>query len=178
MTDFKDENMKKDKSILNVAKESQLKEDKKEIERHIMFLYREAESYSSRLSSILRQLAFVEGGLFWFSKINFNTPNPILIIGFSFLVLYFVFDALQYFNGLIEYEKLGDKLYRDFKVHRIYIPDNYEEEPPKSIGVLFYIKILIIFISSILLIFIFMNGFSSSMMKTDIPAIIFYYVKD
>lgn len=143
---------------MNKKVESNL-DPKKEIENQISACYKETSEYSGHLSSILRQLAFAEGALFWFSKTNFSTPNILLILGFSILIAFFIFDAIQYLVGLIQYENLAKTFHRDYKKNKIYDPNKYEMDPPKYIDLFFYIKIIAILFASVILIYSFISGY-------------------
>lgn len=139
---------------------------KREIEAQISNCYAQVSKYSGHLSNIFRQLAFAEGALFWFSKINFNASNLLLIIGFSILIFYFILDALQYFSGLLEYEKIAKKFHHDYKDNKIYDLEKYDMEPPKYIDVFFYLKLITLVLASVILIYSFINGYTCSEFKS------------
>lgn len=141
------------------TKENDLKTNKKEIEELITSCYLQSSEYSGNLSSILRQLAFAEGALFWFSKINFKSPDVLLILGFSILIVFFILDAVQYFVGLIQYENLAKTFHHDYKINKIYDPNKYEMNPPEYIDLFFYLKIIAILIASVILIYGFIHGY-------------------
>jgi hypothetical protein len=105
-----------------------LQKNKQEIESQISSCYSQVAKYSAHLSNIFRQLAFAEGALFWFSKLHLNASDLSLMIGFSVLIVYFILDAIQYFVGLVEYERLAKKFHDDYKKNKIYDTDNYEME--------------------------------------------------
>lgn len=132
---------------------------KAKIEGSICHSYSEAATYSNELSKICRQLAFAEGALFWFSKQNLGSSTTFLIIGFSILLMYFLFDALQYLSGLLKFQSQADQKYRDYKVNKIYDEDNYEIPYEFHLtDLFFYIKLIMILLSSITLIYAFLNG--------------------
>lgn len=136
-----------------------IEKSKEKIEASISHSYAETVGYSNELSKICRQLAFAEGALFWFSKQNLGSSITFLIIGFSILLMYFLFDALQYLAGLLKFQSQADQKYRDYKVNKIYDEDNYEIPYKFHLtDLFFYIKLIMIFLSSITLIYAFLNG--------------------
>lgn len=64
------------------------------IEKEIWSVYN---SNTSILSGICRQLAFAEGGVCWFFKSPTGQLSAEVIFILKFLILFFAFDALQYF---------------------------------------------------------------------------------
>ena len=67
--------------------------------------YDQYRTYTDKLSLASRQLAFAEGGVFWiFGKNNISFD---IATGLFFLVIYFIFDASQYYLGMRNYEALA-----------------------------------------------------------------------
>lgn len=140
----------------------QIDEAKKEIESQIVSCYNQSAEYSGHLSVILRQLAFAEGALFWFSKLNFKASDILLILGLSALIVFFILDAAQYLVGLTQYENLAKKFHHDYKINKLYDPNKYDMNPPEYIDSFFYLKIFVILIASIILIYSFISGYVCS----------------
>lgn len=128
---------------------------KEEIESFLNRYFQEYECYSKELSLICRQLAFAEGALFWFSKQNLGASEFLVSFGFGVLIIYFIFDALQYFVGMRKNEQLSNQFYRDYKVNKNYDIDNYAipENHHLILNVFFYMKLIMLSVSSVLLIY-------------------------
>lgn len=93
-------------SLNNQLKEKH-DEEKRNVEETLNEYWRDFQVYTDKLSTVCRQLAFAEGGIFWifFQK---NVPEFVLP-GFFFLILYFGFDVLQYYFGRKNYLELAEK---------------------------------------------------------------------
>ncbi|WP_447531153.1 hypothetical protein [Legionella pneumophila] len=145
-----------------MSKNSQLQENSKverEIEEFIRRNYEEVDVYSGNLSSILRQLAFAEGVLFWFCYEQFNISIIIISFGWAFLLLYFVCDSIQYLLGYMHFKRQGDKYFKDYYEKKILNLDNYiHQDMPQSLNWMFRLKILTIVFSSVILLFGFLMG--------------------
>ncbi len=142
------------------ASKKGIKAKKEEIELFLNRYFQEYECYSRELSVICRQLAFAEGALFWFSKQNLNASDILVSFGFGALIIYFIFDALQYFVGMRKNEQLSNQFYRDYKVNKNYDINNYEipENHHLILNVFFYFKLIMISLSSALLIYALGHG--------------------
>lgn len=127
---------------------------KAEIEQFISSCYSEVADYTKEISVICRQLAFAEGGLFWFARTEFHISNRVLFYAFAFLLSYFILDAFQYLAGMWKYKKIAHKSYDDYKVNKIYFLEKYKI--PNKFGLLeffFYTKLLALGVSSAILIY-------------------------
>lgn len=111
---------------------------------------------TARLSSICRQLAFAEGGICWFylsksSSVGISLDLKIIL---TFLVLFFIADAGQYFILAMNNKKLA-MLY-EAKLDKKLISSKEEIIRPiwinSSGDICFGIKLLFIGMASILLI--------------------------
>lgn len=123
------------------------------VKTHYWSVYRNS---SSILSSSCRQLALAVGGICWLIKSNseqkFYTcqinifTNIILIL----LVLFFVFDAAQYFISSLSYKKLARDY--DSKITSEEFKEISQLVEPQSINILpiicFSMKILLLIFSS------------------------------
>lgn len=85
--------------------ENHYSDSKKEIGKYLKC----ARGYTGDASKIARQLAFGEGAIFWIF-VNQSDLKLLIITGLSFLVLYFIFDIIQYLTGAWQYKNLGRTL--------------------------------------------------------------------
>ena len=115
----------------------------KNIEDHIERCYSESVQYTGILSSICRQLAFAEGGLFWFLKDKMHVCDRLIVIGFLVLVLYFIFDAIQYLVGHIIFLRKSKEWEADLKEKKIVDEKHYDipSELLSPIEKLLYVKL-------------------------------------
>lgn len=131
---------------------------RQEIEQFIEKKIEETSIYSGHLSTVLRQLAFGEAALLWFSKEQFNLPIGLISIGWGFLLLYFAFDAMQYFFGYQHAQGQVSQYLKDFK-SGIRDLDHYMNQTIPHISIsMFKWKIAMMIISSTILVFCFSIG--------------------
>lgn len=151
-------------NIASNSSSNKTETDKTEIEQFIGNCYSEVADYSKEISTICRQLAFAEGGLFWYAKTeHFNVSNGFIFWCLVCLLCYFFFDAAQYIAGMCEYKKLSDKYHDDFEKHKNYDTEHYKIPSKNCILMLFFIlKLLSISLSSGLLIWTYYVGLYSS----------------
>lgn len=144
---------------MNNLQKDEINSAEKEIEDFIQRNYSVAVVYSSQLSTVLRQLAFAEGALFWFCKIQFSLSIIPIAIGWAFLLFFFACDAIQYFLGYQYFRIQADKFLADFK-NEIYDVNHYymNQSSPQKLHYFFYLKIGMITCSSLILIFSFLIG--------------------
>lgn len=129
------------------------------IEELITNCYSESSSYTATLSSICRQIAFAEGALFWFLYSELKVSIYYIVVGFLFLLIYFILDLIQYLIGYNIYQKRA-KIWEDSLKKGILLKNNYEF--PNDffywINKFLVYKLLFLFISSSVLIIGFIVG--------------------
>lgn len=131
---------------------------RKEIEAFIEKKIEESDTYSGQLSTVLRQTAFAEGVLFWFCKTEFSLSMSLISAGWFFLLLYFVFDAAQYFGGYRHARGQVDQYLKDFKNGNRDLNHYLNQAIPHNAISMFKWKIIMIIISSFILIYCFLIG--------------------
>lgn len=131
---------------------------RREIEDFIEKKIEETNIYSGQLSTVLRQMAFAEAALFWFCKDQFNLPILLISISWVFLLLYFAFDASQYFFGYQHAQGQVNQYLKDFKNGNRDLNHYMDQTIPRTSFSMFKWKIAMIFISSAMLIFCFSIG--------------------
>lgn len=134
-------------------------EEKRDVRETIEMYWNEFQAYTDKLSTVCRQLAFAEGGIFWifFQK---NAPG-FIVLGFFFLILYFVFDVLQYYFGRNECLEFAEKAQEKYETNKnISFRDiKKPKNPHKKIRKLLEIKLIFIAIASGILFLIFIKEF-------------------
>jgi hypothetical protein len=137
-------------------------DDKEKIKNHglsskIPWAFERYDFYTKEASKIARQLAFSEGVIFWaIYLIMTNKPRALIIAFYSALLLFFIFDLIQYLFGAYHFEAQAQMMKKIKKLN----PDNqinYEigDEIGKSIQKFFILKLLCLSISSLILIIMF-----------------------
>lgn len=149
---------------------------KDNIEKIINDCYAQSNKYSALLSTNFRQLAFAFGALFWFAKITFNTSNLVIICGYFSIVLFFSFDALQYYLGLRHFEKIARQFQHDLEVHKILDENMYKVTPTDNIDAIFYVKLIIIILSFFILFYSLIVGMSSQESLKNYPQLSIPYI--
>jgi hypothetical protein len=115
-------------------------------------------TYSDKLSSACRRLAFAEGATLWAFK-GTNPLSALLAIGFFILVCYFLADSLQYYLGMRDYEKLADNTRNILQKNKINYGDINKKNVNKRLEKCLTWKLFFIFISSAWLIIVFIKTF-------------------
>jgi|SRR5579862_8524733 len=119
-------------------------------------------TYSDKLSTACRQLAFSEGAVFWIFKES-DYLSVWIAFGLIALVLFFCVDIFQYYFGMIDYEKLANNARTEMK--RQEDEDDHKEiklndcDPNKRLEQCFKWKIVFIGISSVLLMIVFLKKY-------------------
>jgi hypothetical protein len=126
---------------------------KSKISKKVKSYWKEYETYTSKLSIVCRRLAFAEGAAFWILKPNNEKLPIIIVLGLLILVLYFISDTLQYLIGMLGYEELADEAREKLASNpSIKLSDINNSKVNKRIEFFLYLKLIFIFISSIVLI--------------------------
>ncbi|MFO2976477.1 hypothetical protein SCO70_02835 [Legionella pneumophila serogroup 3] len=125
------------------------------VKNHYWAVYRNS---STILSSTCRQLALALGGLCWLIKSNPDykvvtcQSNLILV----FLVMFFIFDALQYLISSMSYQKLAKKY--DNKITNSKLTSISELIEPSDINhlpmICFSLKLFFLIFSSVVFIWV------------------------
>jgi hypothetical protein len=118
-----------------------------------------AVEYTSLLSTILRQIAFTEGSLFWFMKTQLEVNLMPVLFGFAALLLFFSCDALQYYNGYKKYEKEARKFER-YMLKNIVNESSYQDSEGlnQAITLPFKFKMFFLVLASVILVLGFVSG--------------------
>lgn len=112
--------------------------------------------YTIESSKIGRQLAFSEGAIFWVLYISITSidlkPKNLLIAFYMALIIFFIFDLLQYLIGSVRFDNLAENLK---KIHKQNSNKNLNyqigDEIGKSTRAFFIIKFTFLLISTLLL---------------------------
>ena len=131
----------KSTSRTKLANKLQLFEIQKLIDEH----KRESVEYTIILSSILRQIAFTEGSLFWFFKIQFQVNIVSIILGFSALLLFFMSDAVQYYNGYTKFKKQA-AIFEKNMANKMVNETDYQDPHGLHLSITLPFKIKLIFL--------------------------------
>jgi len=119
-------------------------------------IWKISRTYSAEASKISRQLAFGEGAIFWMFFREPDKLSNLILIGLVFLVLYFVFDILQYFIGSFINKNLA-VTYEENKENL----NPSDIERPKSLNdpvyLFYYLKFVMLLVASLLLISMFIS---------------------
>ncbi len=126
----------------NFPNKLQLFEIQKLIDDH----KRESVDYTVILSSVLRQIAFTEGSLFWFLKMQFQVGIISIILGFSALLLFFICDAVQYYNGYSKFKKQAEIFERNM-ANNLADEADYQDSKGVNLSITLPFKIKLIFLS-------------------------------
>lgn len=116
--------------------------------------------YSDKLSTACRQLAFSEGAVFWiFSEASYLSIW--IALGLLMLVLYFCVDLFQYYYGMRDYGNIADKIRAEMHKHEVENSHNEINVANANVRLekCFKWKLKFIFLSSVLLIFVFLEIF-------------------
>lgn len=132
----------KSTTTFNFSNKLQLYEIQKLIDDH----KRESVDYTVILSSVLRQIAFTEGSLFWFLKIQFQVGVISIIFGFSALLLFFICDAVQYYNGYSKFKKQAEIFERNM-ANNLANEADYQDSKGLDLSITLPFKIKLIFLS-------------------------------
>ena len=133
-----------------------------EIQKLIDDHKKESVEYTLILSSILRQIAFTEGSLFWFLKIQFQVNILSIILGFSALLLFFISDAVQYYNGYTKFKKQADIFENNMANKKVNESDYQDSQGLHlSITLPFKIKLIFLLIATAALVFDFLECLSN-----------------
>lgn len=120
----------------------------------IVFSQGRFKKYTAEASKISRQLAFAEGAIFWMIyNLMHNSSKWILVVFYFSLLLFFVFDLLQYLYGANKFES-EEEIIKKIQVSNKCIKNiNYEigDEIGNNIKKFFNIKLIILCISTLLL---------------------------
>jgi hypothetical protein len=143
----------------SIEKKNELPEIEK-VRSQINREWKEYETYTDKVSTVCRQLAYAEGGILWI-VFNINSNRCIFLV-FLFLILYFIFDVIQYYIGMRNYYKLAQehqkKYERDgekLKVADIEKPSSTNRTEKQCL----YVKLILIGIASVLFIGLLINVF-------------------
>jgi hypothetical protein len=124
-------------------------------------IYNTGMDFSSDVSKVARQLAFGEGAIFWLFFKEADKLTPIITIGLSLLVLYFISDLFQYIiaawlnkNLASFYENLNNK---DSPIDPETIDRPHGMNNP--IYACYYIKLVMLSFASLILISLFVCKF-------------------
>lgn len=126
----------------NFSNKLQLFEIQKLIDDH----KRESVDYTVILSSVLRQIAFTEGSLFWFLKMQFQVGIISIILGFSALLFFFICDAVQYYNGYSKYKKQAEIFERNM-ANNLANEADYQDPKGLNLSITLPFKIKLLFLS-------------------------------
>jgi hypothetical protein len=143
----------------NIFKPKQ--EHYKESKAKIKEIYDAGMDFSSDASKVARQFAFGEGALFWFFFNNDKQLPSIIIVGLSFLVLYFIFDISQYLIGAWLNKNLG-KTYENLNTETSPLDPNQISRPQgmnDPIYFCYYTKFFMLSSASFLLLVVIMVVF-------------------
>ena len=123
-------------------------------------IWKRASLYSSLASQVARQLAFGEGAIFWFFFNNKGNLTIPLIVGLSFLVLYFIFDIFQYLIGAWVNKDLA-RVYEELNKDDSLRPNKITRPDSMNIPMYccYYIKFAMLAIASLLLLGLFISLF-------------------
>jgi hypothetical protein len=116
-----------------------------EIQKLIDENKRESTEYTVILSSILRQIAFTEGSLFWFLKIQFQVNIISIIIGFTSLLLFFIFDAAQYYSGYTKFKKQA-AIFEENRANKMVNESDYQDSQGLHLSTTLPFKVKLIFL--------------------------------
>lgn len=112
-------------------------------------------SYTQALTEHSRKLAFAVAAICWFFKSEQVTFPPAIVVALAFVVLYFIFDVLQYFIAAITLKRW---IYRQEALLESEkgkaAPDDEVDKPPYLDAIpyaLFCSKIVALFLSFIML---------------------------
>lgn len=121
--------------------------------KKIDFAHKRYSFYSSEASKIARQIAFAEGAIFWALYFLMQNGTKALIIAFySVLLLFFIFDLIQYVVGafFFSYEaKVIKKLMKSNKQDPSYEIGDFVGQSIKKYYVL---KLIFLGVATLLLI--------------------------
>jgi len=107
--------------------------------------------YTGEASKIGRQLAFAEGAILWFYHTNVDAYFSFILISFTFLLIYFILDLLQYFIGGINFESLACEQEKDPQKERAM-------KDIKPMRWLYYAKFVTLFVVTIFIISLFLQN--------------------
>ena len=130
---------------------------KKGILKKIDLAYERYSFYTIEVSKIARQVAFAEGAIFWALYFLMQSgPKPLIISFYSVLLLFFIFDLIQYVIGANSFEKEAEFMKKIIKSNNDKSL-NYEigDDVGKGIKKFYILKLVFIGISTLLLIFMF-----------------------
>lgn len=107
-------------------------------------LFNESKEYSKELTDFSRKLAFAAAAICWFFKKEpaVTFPNAIYL-SLLFIILFFIFDVLQYFLGAITLYIWTRK--KEIEYLKIYKAKAYEKQLLKPIWIIRLIYIIFIF---------------------------------
>ena len=126
---------------------------KYEIEKLIDEHTSQSTDYTRYLSSIFRQIAFSEGSLFWFLKSQLNVSLISILIGLLLVLMFFICDALQYYNGYSKYNKEAIKFQKNLEDDKYHESDYVDSlNLHLAITLPFKIKLLCLVAATIFLI--------------------------
>lgn len=124
----------------------------------VVFAQERYKKYTSAASKISRQLAFAEGAIFWIIYLQMQNGSKWILVSFYFsLVLFFIFDILQYLYGANKFESEEDAIKKIQVLNKGNKDINYEigDEIGNSIKKFFNTKLFMLGISTLFLIIIF-----------------------
>lgn len=132
---------------------------KKSIEEQVTHAHNESVKYTEILSTICRQISFADGALFWFVKTELKISIFLILVGYIFLILYFLLDLFQYLIGYITYKNKALDWEKDL-INGIGNEKNYEysEHFTYWIEKFLYWKLGFLFLASLILIICFVLG--------------------
>lgn len=112
--------------------------------------------YSSESSKIARQLAFAEGAIFWALYFLMQSgPKALIVTFYSTLLLFFIFDLVQYVFGGYLFSNQAKVIKKLIKANTTTPKYEIGDEVGKSINKFYISKLIFLCISSLLLIIMF-----------------------
>lgn len=126
-------------------------------------LYKQYTNFTGEASKIARQLAFIEGGVFWtlYLATKINPPKILLMLFFGSLILFIIFDLAQYLYGSYLCISKSKQIKTEYILNKSF-DSKLEYEIGKKAENLFIIKLVFLLCSLVLLFFMFKIFASSS----------------